>query len=224
MTQVAVALMGLAIVATLAATMCAAGADVPDTAYRLSETFAMDFPAGRCGGHAETGVRWRAPAAGQIRVSGGVWKLQANDAAYFSLWVCGRRVVSHRQVPPQSGACNSRTPLPFDRAVREEGRDAGALGALTVQTGDEVIVQVEGNDFVGIDLTVVGLGEQWSLAGDFSDEANPHGVWCYGRVTVDGTGRPTVAPYARRTPGFASDTFCPARSRGAGRGSPGTSA
>ena len=197
------------VLCVVVATVLNAEADDGATGFSTRTSASLDFPVGRCGGHAQTGVRWTAPVADKVTVSGSVWKLRNNDAATVSLWLKGSKVVDRRMVPPQGLACNSQSPLAFSHMVTEAGAGADSLQRVDIQPGDEIVVQVEGNDYVGIDLTVSGSASRWDLATDFSDGANPNGPWTYGQVTEDGAGKPGFAHYASRVDNFGATDFLP---------------
>jgi alpha-galactosidase len=181
--------------------LAALGVAFTDISVEQSAFNRLDFPVGRCGGHAQTGVAWSAPAADRINISGAAWKFRQSDSAYLSLWVKDRQVIKHVQV-----FAASRKPSLFERMLADQAGDPKALQAVAVAPGDVIIVQIEGNDFVGLDLTITGGTGKWNLAADFSDEENPCGPWSYGRVLVE-QGKPKLVPFKAHTNDFDPADF-----------------
>ena len=179
-------LSGLVLLILLA---CTVGAGVSDVAkgytdLETSTSWQLDFPAGKIGGHARTGIRWTAPEAGVISIQGGVWKLRNNDAVTVSLWLKSEKLLDRVTPPPQSPTCNSSQPWPF------------VLTDLRVERGNDVILEIDGNDFVGIDLVISDGETTWDLADGFSDTENPSGPWAWGEVVMDKAGRPHLGPFS----------------------------
>lgn len=74
------------------------GAPFIDITVQQTESATLDFPVGRCGGHAQSGVQWIAPQADTINISGAVWKFRQSDAAFVSLWLKGAQRVRRVEV------------------------------------------------------------------------------------------------------------------------------
>jgi hypothetical protein len=91
----------------------------------------IDFPAGRCGGHAPTGVRWTAPKAATVDITGGAWKLRNNAPADLTLWVNDRKIIDRA---PITGG--SSEPLDFDQLMTLQGKDPKSLRNIAVKPGD----------------------------------------------------------------------------------------
>jgi hypothetical protein len=170
-----------------------------ETDIELSESCDLDFPVGRCGGHANTGVRWTAPEAVTVSVVGKVWKIRERGIPVeVSLWVNGRKLIDRAVVQGKSDS-----PYAFAGMLTDQGHDPIALKNLALRTGAEIYVQMNGNDFVGLDLTI----GKWDLAADFSEKSNPAGPWAYGTVMADGSGRPGLRPFESHTTDFDPEDF-----------------
>ena len=89
-----------------------------ETDVALSETCDLDFPAGRCGGHANTGIRWTAPEPTTARVEGRVWKIRERGIPVeLSLWVNGRKLIDRALVRGRSDST-----YPLSRMLADQGR------------------------------------------------------------------------------------------------------
>ncbi|MHB9036776.1 MAG: hypothetical protein ACYC64_08920, partial [Armatimonadota bacterium] len=126
---------------------------------------ALDFPAGRCGGHAHTGVRWTAPISTTVNIQGAVWKLRNSDSTFVSLWVKGTKRIDHMRVPDQGSSCNSSNPYSFAEIIQDAGCSASVLLSVHVNAGDEIYVQIDGNDYTGLDLTISEVPASPAVAG-----------------------------------------------------------
>ena len=170
------------------------------TKIEVTKRYDIDFPKGRCGGHANSGVCWTAPKSMDVDINGAAWKMRVNAAAYISLWVKGVKLIDEVQVYG-----TSKSPYRFARMIEDQktgaggvqdfahvliqqGEDTSRLQNISVKAGDQIYAQISGEDFVGLDLQI----GKWDLAKDFSDEKNPNGPWSYGEVVVDGSGKPAI--------------------------------
>jgi len=166
-----------------------------------SETqYALDFPKGRCAGHAPTGVKWTAPEAAKIDIVGAAWKLRNSDASFITLWVKGRKLIDRVIVPEQSNVCNSEKPYSLGKMIA--GNRTGVLRNIAVEKGDEIIVEIGGNDFAGLDFVISSKEKAWDFAKSFSYDNNPNGPWTYGRVDVNDAGEPTMVLFETMEPDF----------------------
>ncbi|MBI4585310.1 MAG: alpha-galactosidase [Planctomycetes bacterium] len=170
----------------------------------MYETGNWDFPAGRCGGHAHTGIRWTAPKAATIVVRGSTWKIRVRPGidTSLSLWIKGRKLIDHVLVHGKSDA-----PYDFAQIITDQKGDPAALTNISVTAGDEIYVQIDGNDFTGLDLTIRGAENTWDLAADFSEESNPTGPWAYGEVLKDAAGTPSLNLFESRKADFDPEDF-----------------
>ena len=105
------------------------------------------------------------------------------------MWVKGAKLIDTVPVPAPTPACNSSQPYSLAQMLRDQGRDAAALQNITMQPGEEILVEIGGNDYAGLDLKISRSAEVWDLARDFSLEQNPSGPWAYGTLAI-AEGRP----------------------------------
>ncbi|MBI2842516.1 MAG: alpha-galactosidase [Armatimonadetes bacterium] len=89
--------------------------------------------------------------------------------------------------------------------VAVQGKDPASLKNISVKRGDEIYVQIDGNDHTGLDLTISDKDNTWDLAKDFSDVKNPAGAWAYGEVVVGGSGKPALKLFTIRNEEFGPD-------------------
>lgn len=114
----------------------------------------LDCPVGRVGGHAHTGFQWTAPEAMTASLLGGAWKMRNSDAGYITLWIKGVKLIDHLRVKDQSVTCNSTTPYDFATMIADQSGNAAALYNISFAQNDTIYVQVDGNDFTGLDATI----------------------------------------------------------------------
>ena len=170
--------------------------------FSVVEHPGLDFPAGRCGGHAPTGVGWTAPKDATVSVRCGVWRLRGGQPTQVSLWAKGRKIIDGANV---RGA--SSEPVSAAQLIAEQGGNANSLRDISIHAGEEIVVQIEGNDFVGLDLAIESPNETWDLAKDFSDRQNPSDPWNYGQVLVNAQGAVHVQPYDAHADDFDPPDF-----------------
>lgn len=170
--------------------------------FNVVEHPGLDFPAGRCGGHAETGVAWTAPKDATVTVRCAVWRVRSGPPTEVSLWIKGRKLIDGAGVRGTSAA-----PFSAAQIISEKGGDPNSLRDIAVRSGDEILVQIAGNNFAGIDLTIESAAEAWDLAKDFSDERNPSGPWRYGQVSVDANGAAHIKAFDTRVADFDPADF-----------------
>lgn len=170
--------------------------------FSIVEHPGLDFPAGRCGGHAPTGVGWTAPEDAVVTVRCAAWRLRMGPPTQVSLWVKGVKLVDRAGVRGTSSA-----PVSAAEWMTGQGSDPNALRGISLRAGDEVVVQIDGNDFVGLDLSIESPARTWDLAKDFSDEHNPSGPWTYGTTSVDAKGAAHITPYDMRAADFDPADF-----------------
>ncbi len=168
----------------------------------------LDFPEGSIGGHAPTAIQWIAPKDAVVNIEGSVWKLRNNSDASLSLWIKGKEIIHAFPIPPQSTACNSKTPLTFKKILMDQGGIPDMLKDLQLIAGDTVIVLVGGNDYTGIDMRIGGKDDEWILSKDFSTESNPRGEWVYGQNLSTTDSPPQVVPYDKVNESFDPDGRC----------------
>ncbi|MBI4585205.1 MAG: alpha-galactosidase [Planctomycetes bacterium] len=167
--------------------------------------FELDFPRGRCGGHAPTGVSWTAPDEITVAVTGAVWKLRNSADASVTLWLNAEKLVDTVPVPPNGSTCNSQIPHPFAEMAKNSGSTVLRLQELKLQKGDRIIVELGGNDYTGLDLAIKSRGHTWDLAADFSNRENPSGPWSYGQVSLNNQGQPELILLDKAVPEFNPD-------------------
>ena len=174
-----------------------------DFRSRSEIQYALDFPKGRCAGHAPTGVEWTAPEAAEVDIRGAAWKLRNSDASFITLWIKGHKVIDRVTIPAQGNLCNSKKPLSFDKMIEDNRTDA--LKDISVKKGDKIIVEIGGNDFAGLDLEIRSKEKAWDFAKSFSYDSNPNGPWAYGKIDVDDAGKPTMVVFETVEPNFTDD-------------------
>jgi len=162
----------------------------------------LDFPAGRCGGHSPTGVGWTAPKDDVVSIQCNVWRFRGGPDTQVSVWVKNAKLLDRAAVRGKSSE-----PLSLGQMLSEQGKGDTALQKMPVRKNDEILVQIEGNNFTGLDLAIQGSSETWDLAKDFSDEHNPFGPWTCGQVSVDAQGAPHIKPYDMHTADFDPADF-----------------
>lgn len=124
-------------------------------------TSAWDFPAGRVGGHARTGVVWTAPRSATVNISGGLWMWRdIGRTVNITLAVRGQLPLRNVPIPPRSAGVTSAAPYSLDRAVADSGGNPNALRNVSVNAGDKICLRLENpaapgnNDFAGMDLVI----------------------------------------------------------------------
>lgn len=164
----------------------------------------LDFPVGRCGGHAHTGVRWTAPKNAIITIQGHAWKMRSRAGAdtLLSLWVKSRKLIERVVVRG-----SSKTPYTFVQMFADLRSDPGLLQNISMHAGDEIYLQIDGNDFTGVDLSIRSDKDAWDLAADFSRKTNPAGPWAYGEVVVDEAGKPHLNRFEVLSSDFDPEDF-----------------
>lgn len=155
------------------------------TDYYIGELKAVDLPEGFCAGHAPTGIRWTAPENTTVDISGHVWKIRNSSDVGVTLWIKGQKVLARGIVPAQSIDCNSKKPKILADLLTEKGGKPSLLKNISMKKGDEIVLYMEGNDYMAVELNIKGGGKTWDFAKDFSYENNPNGAWAFGGVTVD---------------------------------------
>ena len=190
----------------LSTLVCAWGsgvmADAPKADVIVTERYSLDFPEGSAGGFSPTGVRWTAPESMVVDIKGGAWRARAGrQGIILSMWVKGEPIINNILVYGTSKApytfarmienqkTGSSGEQDFVQLVSQQGQDDTLLKNISIEAGDEVVIKVDGGNFVGLNLSI---GE-YDLAQDFSNENNPNGPWAYGVVEVDEDGNPKLS-------------------------------
>ncbi len=150
----------------------------------------LDFPEGRCGGHAPTGVSWTAPEDVTVDVALDAWKLRNNANTYITVWVNGEKRLDKMLIPAQGATCNSAVPYTLSQMLEDSGGKAGILDGIHLKSGETIIVEIGGNDYAGLDLSIKSGQESWDLARDFRYEPKANTPWSYGQVEVGANGTP----------------------------------
>ena len=130
-------------------------------------TTGLDFPLGRAGGHMSNeyglymAVKWTAPAAGTLDISGGLWMFRdIGRRALASLYINNVAVFDDVLIPPTFTGCNSSATFSLSDAMIADGRSPSALLEIAVQSGDTVVLAVRKaaespyGDYVGMDFTL----------------------------------------------------------------------
>ncbi len=191
---------------SIVALYCFAGSMAAYTDFAVGPLFhELDFPEGRCGGHAPTGVCWTAPEAVTVDVRLAAWKPRNSAAAYITVWVKGEKRLDTAQVPVQGETCNAAQPYRLEQMLQDAGVDSGALNRIRLEAGEQIMVEIGGNDYAGLDLTISNARQSWDLARDFSEEHNPNGPWSYGQVTLGPEGKPVLNLLESPVPDFNPD-------------------
>ncbi|MBI2841963.1 MAG: NPCBM/NEW2 domain-containing protein [Armatimonadetes bacterium] len=147
-----------------------------------------DFPAGRVGGHAPTGVRWTAPRDMAISITGAVWMIREPTFGRrdgVTLSVNGVKLINNVEIPQRSAGVTSGNPFALAQAITAGGGQADSLSSIPVRQGESVwvgISYITQYDFVGIDLTITEVQGGEDAAFDWSETVNPSGAWAYGTV------------------------------------------
>ncbi|MCK5860963.1 MAG: alpha-galactosidase, partial [Candidatus Hydrogenedentes bacterium] len=142
-------------------------------------------------GHAPTGVAWTAPEDVSIDISLDAWKLRNNANTYITVWVNGEKRIDKALIPIQSETCNSEIPYTLAQML-EEGGSGDSLQKISLKQGEQVIVEIGGNDYAGIDLSIKSDRQLWELDQDFSYEHNANDSWSYGQVTIGTDSKPEM--------------------------------
>ncbi len=168
----------------------------------------LDFPEGCIGGHSPNAIQWTAPRNLVVSIDGFVWKLRNNSDASISIWIKGKEVIPDFSIPPQSPACNSKTPMTYEKIATDQGENPNLLKDVQLLAGDTVVILLGGNDFVGIDVRIRGKDKEWMLSKDFAESANPSGEWTYGQNVSAALSPPRIIPYERVIKSFDPDGQC----------------
>ncbi|MHB9036774.1 MAG: carboxypeptidase regulatory-like domain-containing protein [Armatimonadota bacterium] len=91
--------------------------------------------------------------------------MRNNDAARVSLWVKGQWLIDSYQVPNHDAPHNSGAITSFATMIEAQFGDPAALQNISFAAGDEVYVQINGNDFTGLDFTIAGPGSPSTIKG-----------------------------------------------------------
>ena len=126
---------------------------------------AIDFPAGRVGGHTPvTGwlaVQWTAPASGTVDISGDTWMWEdVGRSLITTVMFDGQQLFSPVVIPTQASGNNSSTPLTFAQAASSAGVLPSVLQNISVHAGDTITwiaAKAPGSVewFAGVDMTLV---------------------------------------------------------------------
>ena len=139
----------------------------PETDFHIEEPhYELDFPEGRCGGHAPTGVLWTAPDNLTVDIVGAAWKMRNSSNASVTIWVKGKRVLDRFYVPHWGETCNSKKPYLPSRMLESRGESSSALKNIALRKGQAIVIEIGDNDYLGLDLTISGGGQSWGLARD----------------------------------------------------------
>ena len=199
------------LLSSLLTVLVCCGACPAITGYYVGELKGVDLPEGRCAGHSPTGISWTAPENGKVKIAGNVWKIRNSSDVGVTLWIKGKKVLHQAPVPPQSDDCNSRKPKSLTALIRQTGGKAAWLKNIAMKKGDQIVLYLEGNDYVAVDLVIKCRNKVWDFAKDFSYDQNPNGPWAIGGVTVDEHDQPQlklmerVEPYYDRNARMSRD-------------------
>lgn len=132
-------------------------------------------------GNGVANVVWTSPISGYVTIVGGVWLgRDINRANNWELYFKNNQISSGYV---HAGDGYSRTnPCSFSSG----SGGPNALVRLPVSVGDKIQLNIVKDssrdaDFAGVNLTIVQVyfDGTWNLKTDWSDSANPNGVWSY---------------------------------------------